>query len=619
MPFIQDIIHKFEVAGGARYIRNASLILAALAFLGLYNLRCFKNMSTQEAMDSAQLARNIAEGKGYATLFVRPFSIYLVERVNKQNPTAPEAGKPVDFARLKSAHPDISNPPAYSVVLAGLMKALPFDFNVSKTKAFWSSDGRFVRYQPDFLIAIFNEVLLLGIAALAFFWARRVFDSRVAFTATILILGTEILWRFCVSGLSTILLMLIFMGLIWCLTVIESEGREPKWSAKGLFGLAVLTGVLAGMGGLTRYSFAWIILPVLAFLVLFAGPRRVPVCLLVLGGFLVVMMPWIIRNYAVSGAPFGTATYAALEGTGTFPGDRLERSLDPDLHVFTRLLWIKLMTNTRAILQNRLFDIGGGWIAALFLTGLLVGFRNPALRRIRYFLLLGLGLFVVVQAMGQTQLSEDSPGINSENLLILFAPLVIIYGVGLFFILLDQVQLPAAELRYAVIGIFAALVCLPMAFALLPPGSSPLAYPPYQPVLITENAALMKPNELIMSDIPWAIAWYGKRQSVWLTLYATRDPQDPGSRENFFSINDYLKPVNAVYLTPVTLDGRFASDWLRAGENSWGNLIVKGILQRKPIPEFPLKNSPGTLWPDQLLLTDWKRWQIGEQSSTSNP
>ncbi len=28
-------------------------------------------------MDSAQLARNIADGKGYTTLFIRPFSLYL--------------------------------------------------------------------------------------------------------------------------------------------------------------------------------------------------------------------------------------------------------------------------------------------------------------------------------------------------------------------------------------------------------------------------------------------------------------------------------------------------------------------------------------------------------------
>ena len=49
-------------------------------FLGvIYNLHAYRNFATQEAMDSAQLARNMAEGNGYTTLFIRPFSLYLVQ------------------------------------------------------------------------------------------------------------------------------------------------------------------------------------------------------------------------------------------------------------------------------------------------------------------------------------------------------------------------------------------------------------------------------------------------------------------------------------------------------------------------------------------------------------
>ena len=53
----------------------------------------------------------------------------------------------------------------------------------------------------------------------------------------------------------------------------------------------------------------------------------------------------------------------------------------------------------------------------------------------RYFLLMCLGMFIVVQALGQTQLSDESPDVNSENLLVLLAPLVFIYGVSFFFTL----------------------------------------------------------------------------------------------------------------------------------------------------------------------------------------
>ena len=225
----------------------------------------------------------------------------------------------------------------------------------------------------------------------------------------------------------------------------------------------------------------------------------------------------------------------------------------------------------------------------------------------RYFILMSLGVFIVVQSLGQTELSNKSPEINSENLLVLFVPMVIVYGVSLFYVLLDQVALPMIELRYAVIGVFSVLVCLPMIFTLLPPQTSPVAYPPYFPPAIQQTSSWLKQNELMMSDIPWAVAWYGDRQCVWLTLDAMPDTSDPDSKENFFSINDYMKPINALYLTPETLDGRFVTDWVRAGEHSWGSFVFTVIRGEWP-RGFPLHSAPSGFLPEQLFLADFKRW-----------
>src|SRR5687768_4973934 len=128
MPFLQEVIHKIEVAGGVRYVRYILTFLAAVFLIMLYNLRVARNMSTQEAMDSAQLARNIADGKGYTTSFIRPFSMYLISRENHEQLGMPATTRAADYSRIKEAHPDIANPPVYPVLLAGLMKILPFDF-----------------------------------------------------------------------------------------------------------------------------------------------------------------------------------------------------------------------------------------------------------------------------------------------------------------------------------------------------------------------------------------------------------------------------------------------------------------------------------------------------------
>jgi hypothetical protein len=603
MPFLQDWIHKLEEGAWARYVKIAAFCVAILFLVFTYDFRAYRNFATPEAMDSAQLARNLAEGRGYTTLFIRPFSLYLVQSHNQVQAADALASAGTDFAEIKAAHPDLANPPVYPLALAGLMKVLPFHYPLNLQNGFWSNAGNFWRYEPDFLIASFNEVLLLVVVVLTFFLARTLFDTSVAWLSAFLVLGCESLWRFSVSGLSTMLLMIIFIGLIWCILWIEEAARDPQPKFSRLLGLAIAAGVVVGAGALTRYAFGWVIIPVALYLILHGGQRGVLHALAAVGAFALVLTPWIIRNFVVSGTPFGTAGFAVVEGTSAFPGFQLERSIRPDLSSALGLaLYLhKFLDNLRPILQDALPKLGGSWVSMLFLAGLLLNFRSPAVRRMRYFLLMCLALFIVVQALGRTQLSEESPEINSENLLVLLAPLVFIYGVSLFLILLEQMELPLRELRYVVKIIFVVLCCAPMIFALLPPRAIPVVYPPYYPPDIQLVSGWMKPNELMMSDIPWAVAWYGQRQCTWLTLNA---------QDDFFAINDYLKPVQGLYLTPKTLDAKFASDWMRADEHSWGNFILQAVAQGKIPTSFPLNHSPTGFFPERMFLTDAERWKL---------
>ena len=263
----------------------------------------------------------------------------------------------------------------------------------------------------------------------------------------------------------------------------------------------------------------------------------------------------------------------------------------------------KLLQNTHTILRDALPRLGGSWVSLLFLAGLLLSFRSAAVRRMRYFLLMCLAVFIVVQALGQTQLSEESPEVNSENLLVLFTPLVFIYGVSLFLTLLDQMTLPPQGGRSLAKIVFVGLCCAPMIFALLPPKTVPVVYPPYYPPDIQRAAGWMEKSELMMSDVPWAVAWYGQHQCVWLTL----DVQD-----DFYAIND-MKPVQALYLTPRTMDGKFASDWMRAGEHSWGNFVFQAVTKNQIPANFPLRRAPTGFLPERLFLTDWERWKLNQK------
>lgn len=606
MLWLQDFIHKLSVGPGLRYFKIGLITLGVLLLFFGYNWRWYRNFSTQEAMDAAQVARNLAEGRGFSTQFIRPLSIYLLKQRHEQRFGPALSGPAADPAQLKQPHPDLANPPVWPCVLAGLMKVLPFQWEIGPPKPFWSKNGRFWRYQPDFIIAIFGELLFAGVIVLTFLLARQLFDRGVAWLSAILLLGCEHLWTFSASGLPTVLLMIWFLGLVWCLVLIEREAREPRWPGWALPALAAGAGLLLALGMLTRYSFGWLLLPVLAFLILFTGAHRARLCLMTVAVFCIAVAPWLYRNYHLSGLPFGTATYTVVEGTGLFPEYRLQRALEPNLRTPEARVGtfvFKFLNNSRLILRNEVPRLGGSWVTALFLTGLLLGFRNPAIRRLRYFLVASLALLVLVQALGRTQLSQDEEEINSENLLVLLVPLVFVYGASLFLLLLDQMNLWFRGLRPLIIGVFTVLVSLPMLVIFLLPPAAAVVYPPYYPPVIQQICRWMRPDELMMSDVPWAVAWYGNRQCMWTTLDA---------QQQFFAVNDYLKPVRALYLTPQTMDSRFLTQWVRAGEHSWGSFILESMLRKEIPASFPLRVAPAGFLPEQLFLTDWERWRAEE-------
>jgi hypothetical protein len=532
-------------------------------------------------MEAAQLARNLATGKGFTTQSIRPLSLHLVEQ---------KLG--VDGRLSRQAHPDLVNPPVYPLLLAGLMKVAPFQFDMAPNA---------ISYQPEMIIALFNQALFFLMVGLVFFLARRLFDLNVALVTAVVLLGSDLLWRFSASGLSTMLLLALLAGLIWSLVWLEQGTREANRGTVWFVGWSVLAGVLLGVGALTRYSFGWLLIPALVFCAAYLGTRRALVCGVVAACFLLVMAPWLVRNYQLSGTLLGIPGFALHQETPPFPDTRLERSLAPDLSQIALEDYLrKLLINGREIVETELPKLGGSWVSAFFLVGLLLPFRNPTLGRLRVFVLMSLAVLAAAQALGHTHLSGDAPTVNSENLLVLLAPLVFMFGVALFFIVLDQVNLPFPEARRYIVGGFSVVCCLGLVFTLLPPRSFPVVYPPYMPPWIQDSARMMQKQELMMSDMPWAVAWYGDRNCVWTTL-------DIG--KEFYHVNDDQKAISGLYLTPLTTDARFLTQVIQGKDWAWGRLALDVFLRTNLPPRFPLRDARSRYIPAQLLLCDRPRWK----------
>jgi hypothetical protein len=583
---VQEVIHRFQTGPGAQLVKVLLALIAVMVLATAFDFLAFRNLANREAMDMAQLGRNLAEGKGYSTLLVRPLSMALLQR-----------HRPDRSPLLKTPHPDLANPPVYPCLLAGVFRLIPSRYYVTPEKGFSV-------YLPDLAVALLNQVLVLVAGLLLFFLASRLFDRPTAWVTSVVFVGSEVVWRFSISGLNTVLLIVLVLAVVWCLISLEHWARLGRSDAL-LVSMAALAGVLVGVGGLTRYAFGWLMLPVLVYLLAFFEQRRAVLFLAALAGFLAVMSPWVARNVSVCGLPFGTATLAVCENTTSFPEDRLQRSLHPDWQtVAYQEFGRKVLQNSREVVANDLPKLGGSWVTAFFLVGLLVPFRNAVLSHLRWLLVLALVVFALVQAAGRTSLSSESPEINSENMLVLLAPLVFLYGVALFFVLLDSNPPSSLADRFLWIGAFCVVAALPLVQRLLVPRDSPVAYPPYYPPLIQRVSGWFNPQEMIMSDMPWAVAWYGRRQCLLTTLDWQKD---------FLEISGLHKPIKGIYLTPLTSDAPFLSGWVRGEKRPWAALLLEAITKGEVPAGFPLRRAPDGFLPDQLLLTDYDRWTLKQK------
>ena len=599
---IQAFVHNLEMDAGRRWLNYMALALAVTALAVWYDTHCYVGFNTPEAMDAAQVARNLSEGRGFTTGFIRPFSIHLLQehhRAHMEN--ADWATNAAAAAELSGRHPDLANPPLYPLVLAALLKLGSPEYKVELHETFWSEGGQFMRYKPEFLITIFNQFLLLVAVWLTFLLARTLFDVPAAWLAAVLMLCSDQFWKFSISGLPVLLLLVIFLGLVWCLTSFEALDRLENPEPRRRFKLAVAAGLLAGLGMLTRYSFGWVIVPAVIFLLQFGGERRKGLAVTAFLVFGLTVSPWLLRNLAVSGTIFGTAGYAVVEETFAFPGSMLMQSLTPDLDMWNmiRPCVFKLISNLGALL-NELPKLGGGWMGILFLAGLLLGLRNVAARRLRYFAMTCLGVFLVVSALGRTHWSVLDPELNGENLLVLLTPLAVIFGVAFFVTLLIQMNVPTPATRYAVVVLVVLLVRLQFIQTLLPPRTSTVAWPPYYPPDIQKVSAWMQPDELMMSDLPWAVAWYGDRQCSWTTL---------NCKYEFVALNDFIKPVGGLYLGLNTLDGRLVTDCLHGNVvDNWNSFVFNTLAHNKIPDKFPLTQSPLESLRSSIFLADRQRW-----------
>jgi len=345
-----------------------------------------------------------------------------------------------------------------------------------------------------------------------------------------------------------------------------------------------------------------LLLCILAFWTRYAAAVMAPSIALYLGfsfknngwkwavGFLLLFLlgasPWLIRNKTVSGGFFGLAPYTALNNTHQFEDNRFERSLAPSLSAGRVVpeLQSKMVTSLQKYYEGNLRTVGDGIFICLFLTAFFYRFVREPVHLLRWGVALGAILLIGIASIF---------GDSTISLLNMFWPMVLLYGLAFFFILLDRLQLRVRLFNLAITTLLIILSALPLILTMMPPRAG-VPYPPYFPPFVMHVSKMLSPDELMCTDMPWATAWYGNRNSLLL----------PGTIDEFYEINDYSKRISGLYFTTITRNKPYVSGLLTGSDRTWFPLLEGRIPSDFPLTQgFPLNNM------DQIFLTDRIRWK----------
>ncbi len=175
---------------------------------------------------------------------------------------------------------------------------------------------------------------------------------------------------------------------------------------------------------------------------------------------------------------------------------------------------------------------------------------------------------------------REEQGMIANQLHLLFVPIMTCYGLAYLLVQWNRLEIEMRVARIAFLTLLFVICAWPMVFS-FPPFAGPksgVRWPPYVPPYISVLNDWMRPEEIIASDMPWAISWYADRRSLWL----------PDTVKAFTEFHDYGifgAPVNGLYLTPISGSQNALGDILKGEYRDWAAVILRSL----DITKFPLK------------------------------
>ena len=563
-----DSLSDEHDSGMRGFFSFAALVLIPVGLMVLVMAVKYPGLQLPEAWDHAQVARNIAAGKGWVTDVVRPLSLAVAARFPNQ--------------------PDLYNAPLHSLSLA-----LPF---------------RYIE-ASDRVVALTGLGIWVLTVWLTFLIAYRWFGSAVATLATFFYLCTVSSIAVAVAGLSLPLATLFVLAACWAAIpnyqLHEAKSgptmeyvRLPGWRL-------LLAGAACALATLTEFAFGAIVI-VVGWYVVVTQRNRWRGLALVLAGWLLLLIPWWLRNLHNSHyTSCGLQWYDLLANTRTYPGDSIwQLSAPPADPVFQALSHPADMLSKFFVGGTRLIhgtpSVFHPVIALLALAAIPGLMRNLRLRGLVLLILGSLGLSAAAVCL----LHPD------PQLLVVWTPLLAIlaavrlqswmterigpfswhwlwlqpapprpkdaHGQNEFALIFTSRQV----VRLAVYLLLIAVVVPPLGEYLLRSHATAEANHKKQ---FAGLQSQVPTHGVVWTDQPAFVAWYAERPAVWL----------PKHEAELDRVVAEVGPPAAIYVTPAMnrLADPIVGDWW-----SWvssPNGIYRGLVPVASLPgEAVLRVQP---------------------------
>lgn len=519
------------------------VVVIMLALMCIFKLfLSYKGLNQPEVMDQAQIARSVANGEGFVTKFYRPFEL---AKMDQRNGTAP-----LDLNNVR----DVNHAPLNIVSMAAALKITGnSDFEASRIPVDENGEPMQNLYNADRVISAVSCAYFLLAMLLAYALIARLFDEIVAAATVCCFAVSELMLDYAISGLPQPLMLCCLLAGMHFLLNANNAMRSGDYVGLPLnLGLSFVCMALMCLSG---WLSVWIAIGYLVFCSFYFRPYGMYglIGLIVLVVFCAYSM-WM--NHKTVGSYFGNAFYGIYDCFGG-SSEALMRSINSqDAGIDNSMLVLKFVGAVFAQIKSLYVNCGSVLVAPFFCLALFFRYKRSGVQCVKWALL----SMWAFSCMGMALYGTDTP-LSGGQLAILFAPLFVAYGFSLMFNFMARLNseyITFGQLRGVSI-VFIVLLTAGSTIASFPSDlyrgvwlreKGAPHYPPYYPPAMNcKLCDLTNDYDVIVTDQPWGLAWYGNRRAVWI----------PRTLDAYQKLNDEILSttgvsVQGILITPSSYD-----------------------------------------------------------------